>query len=78
MRVSHQPRTTQGYIYDVEAEDIQDEERDRRDIEIIERHAARLNREAIDVMKYQQLWPENEGEPSGARICKTTPKRSRR
>jgi len=30
-------------------------ERDRRDIEIIDRNAKRLNREAIDVLGYQQL-----------------------
>jgi metal-responsive CopG/Arc/MetJ family transcriptional regulator len=29
--------------------------RDRRDIEIIDRHAERLNREAMDTLKYQQL-----------------------
>jgi len=30
-------------------------ERDRRDIEIINRNAARLNREAKDTLEYQQL-----------------------
>jgi hypothetical protein len=29
--------------------------RDLRDIETIDRHAARLNREAIDTLEYQQL-----------------------
>jgi len=29
--------------------------RDRKDIEIIDRNAARLNREAIDTLEYQQL-----------------------
>jgi len=31
------------------------EERDRRDIEIIDRNADRLNREAADTFKYRQL-----------------------
>ena len=31
------------------------EERDRRDLEIINRNADRLNREAMDSLKYQQL-----------------------
>ena len=29
--------------------------RDRRDIEIIDRHAERLNREAMDALEYQKL-----------------------
>jgi len=29
--------------------------RDRRDLEIIERNADRLNREAFDTLEYQQL-----------------------
>jgi metal-responsive CopG/Arc/MetJ family transcriptional regulator len=29
--------------------------RDRRDLEIIDRNAERLNREAIDTLEYQQL-----------------------
>ena len=29
--------------------------RDRKDIEIIDRNAARLNREAMDTLEYQQL-----------------------
>jgi metal-responsive CopG/Arc/MetJ family transcriptional regulator len=29
--------------------------RDRKDIEIIDRNAARLNREAIETLEYQQL-----------------------
>jgi metal-responsive CopG/Arc/MetJ family transcriptional regulator len=32
------------------------QERDRRDIEIINRNADRLNREAEDTMEYQQIW----------------------
>lgn len=28
--------------------------RDRRDVEIIDRHAERLNREALDTLEYQQ------------------------
>jgi hypothetical protein len=32
------------------------QERDRRDIEIINRNAERLNREAEDTMEYQQIW----------------------
>ncbi|MGB6942346.1 MAG: hypothetical protein WBE37_08135 [Bryobacteraceae bacterium] len=31
------------------------DERDRRDIEIIHRNADRLNREAADILEYQQL-----------------------
>jgi metal-responsive CopG/Arc/MetJ family transcriptional regulator len=31
------------------------EARDRHDIEIIDRHAARLNREALDTLEYQRL-----------------------
>ena len=34
---------------------IEREETERRDIEIIARHAKRLNREAIDVLGYQRL-----------------------
>ena len=29
--------------------------RDRKDVEIIDRHADRLNREAMDVLGYQQI-----------------------
>jgi metal-responsive CopG/Arc/MetJ family transcriptional regulator len=29
--------------------------RDRKDIDIIDRHAERLNREALDTLEYQQL-----------------------
>lgn len=29
--------------------------RDRKDLEIIDRHAERLNREALDTLEYQQL-----------------------
>jgi hypothetical protein len=35
---------------------LEQEARDRRDIEIIERNADRLNREALDTLDYQQLW----------------------
>jgi hypothetical protein len=31
------------------------QEPDRNDIEIIDRHAARLNREAMDTLEYQRL-----------------------
>jgi hypothetical protein len=34
---------------------LENEERDRRDIEIIDRNADRLNREAADTLEYQQL-----------------------
>ena len=34
---------------------LQREEQDRRDVEIINRHAERLNREAIDTLEYQQV-----------------------
>jgi metal-responsive CopG/Arc/MetJ family transcriptional regulator len=34
---------------------LESEERDRRDIEIIDRNADRLNREAADTLEYQQL-----------------------
>jgi metal-responsive CopG/Arc/MetJ family transcriptional regulator len=34
---------------------LERQERDRRDVEIINRHAERLNREAMDVLEYQQL-----------------------
>jgi metal-responsive CopG/Arc/MetJ family transcriptional regulator len=34
---------------------LEREERDRRDVEIINRHAERLNREALDTLEYQQL-----------------------
>jgi metal-responsive CopG/Arc/MetJ family transcriptional regulator len=34
---------------------LAEEERDRKDIEIINRSAARLNREAMDTLGYQQL-----------------------
>ncbi len=32
---------------------LEGEEQDRRDLEMINRHADRLNREAADVLKYQ-------------------------
>ncbi|MEO5924615.1 MAG: hypothetical protein ABIR70_12390 [Bryobacteraceae bacterium] len=32
------------------------QERDRRDVEIINRNADRLNREVEDAMEYQQIW----------------------
>jgi metal-responsive CopG/Arc/MetJ family transcriptional regulator len=32
------------------------QERDRRDVEIINRNADRLNSEAEDAMEYQQIW----------------------
>jgi hypothetical protein len=34
---------------------LERQERDRRDVEIINRNAARLNREAMDVLGYQKL-----------------------
>jgi hypothetical protein len=34
---------------------LESDERDRRDVEIINRNAERLNREAMDTLKYQQL-----------------------
>ena len=34
---------------------LEREQRDRRDVEIIDRNAARLNREALDALGYQQL-----------------------
>jgi metal-responsive CopG/Arc/MetJ family transcriptional regulator len=34
---------------------IDSEERDRRDVEIINRNADRLNRDAADTLEYQQL-----------------------
>ena len=34
---------------------LEREARDRRDIDIIERHAERLNREAMDTLDYQKL-----------------------
>jgi hypothetical protein len=34
---------------------LRSDERDRRDIEIINRNADRLNREAADTLEYQQL-----------------------
>ncbi|MGD0013692.1 MAG: ribbon-helix-helix protein, CopG family [Bryobacteraceae bacterium] len=34
---------------------LEREERDRRDVEIINRNAERLNREAMDTLDYQQL-----------------------
>ncbi len=32
------------------------QERDRRDVEIINRNAERLNRDVEDAMEYQQIW----------------------
>jgi metal-responsive CopG/Arc/MetJ family transcriptional regulator len=34
---------------------MEEQARDRKDIEIIDRHAARLNREAADTLAYQRL-----------------------
>jgi metal-responsive CopG/Arc/MetJ family transcriptional regulator len=34
---------------------LESEERDRRDLEIIDRNADRLNREALDTLEYQQV-----------------------
>ena len=34
---------------------LESDQRDRRDIEIINRNAERLNREAMDALEYQQL-----------------------
>jgi hypothetical protein len=34
---------------------LEKEQRDQRDVEIINRRAGRLNREARDVLEYQQL-----------------------
>ena len=34
---------------------LEREQRDRRDLEIIDRNATRLNREARDTLEYQQL-----------------------
>jgi metal-responsive CopG/Arc/MetJ family transcriptional regulator len=34
---------------------LEGEERDRRDVEIINHNAERLNREAMDTLEYQQL-----------------------
>ena len=34
---------------------LKSDERDRRDIEIINRNAERLNREAMDTLEYQRL-----------------------
>ncbi len=34
---------------------LEREARDKKDIEIIERNAKRLNREAMDTLKYQQM-----------------------
>jgi hypothetical protein len=43
-------RAAEAYLARLEAE-----RRDRRDMEIIDRNAARLNREARDTLGYQQL-----------------------
>ncbi len=32
------------------------QDRDRRDIELINRNAERMNKEAEDVLEYQQIW----------------------
>ena len=34
---------------------LESEQRDRRDLEIIDRNAERLNREALDTLEYQRL-----------------------
>jgi metal-responsive CopG/Arc/MetJ family transcriptional regulator len=34
---------------------LERQQRDQKDIEIINRHAERLNREALDTLEYQQL-----------------------
>jgi hypothetical protein len=43
-------RAAQAYLLRIERE-----ERDRRDAEIINRNAKRLNREATDTLEYQRL-----------------------
>jgi metal-responsive CopG/Arc/MetJ family transcriptional regulator len=43
-------RAAEAYLADVERR-----ERDRRDIEIINRNAKRLTREALDALDYQRL-----------------------
>ena len=40
---------------DRDDQDRSADERDRRDIQIINRNAERLNREAMDTLEYQQL-----------------------
>jgi hypothetical protein len=39
----------------VSGKNLKSNERDRRDIDIINRNAERLNREALDTLEYQQL-----------------------
>jgi hypothetical protein len=43
-------RAARAYLAQLEREN-----RDRRDLEIINRNADRLNREAVDTLEYQQL-----------------------
>jgi metal-responsive CopG/Arc/MetJ family transcriptional regulator len=43
-------RAARAYLLRLEAE-----QRDRRDLDIIDRNAERLNREATDTLEYQQL-----------------------
>jgi len=43
-------RAARAYLAEMEKQ-----ARDRRDVEIIGRHAARLNREALDTLEYQRL-----------------------
>ena len=40
---------------------LESEERDRRDIEIIDRDADRLNREAVDTLEYQRCCEADAG-----------------
>ena len=42
-------RAARAYLAEMEKQ-----ARDRRDVEIIGRHAARLNREALDTLEYQR------------------------
>ena len=44
-------RAAEAYLKNLAAE-----ERNRRDIAIIDKHAERLNREAADVLDYQKVW----------------------
>ncbi len=43
-------RAARAYLVQLEAE-----QRDRRDVEIINRNAERLNRQAAETLKYQQV-----------------------
>ena len=44
-------RAAEAYL-----KDLARQERDRRDIAIINKNAERLNREAADVLEYQRIW----------------------